>query len=182
MYSSAQRFSDSVLNSMGSSHLKKEIKPPGSMFIPYVRISNKYGIISTSELPSKQNPLSSFMRTRQVRILQQTAHCIYSILCACGSSYVSETCRPLAVQVHEHRHILRHSPLEKSKLAQLAFERGYRAGWDEARILESEKSNSRCRKYKESTYMACLTNSISQPTFGISPIRILCMSKEVGDL
>jgi hypothetical protein len=85
------------------------------------------------------------------------------------------------VWLQEHRHILRHNPLEKSKLAQDAFEEGHRAGWDEARILKAE-SNSRCRKYKESTYMACLTNSVSQPIFEISPMWILCISKEVGNL
>jgi hypothetical protein len=38
--------------------------------------------------------------------------------------------------------------LEKSKLAQHAYEEGHWVGWDEARILEIE-SNSRYRKYKE---------------------------------
>jgi hypothetical protein len=35
--------------------------------------------------------------------------------------------------------------LEKSKLAQHAFEEGHKAGWDESRILEIER-NSRYRK------------------------------------
>jgi hypothetical protein len=50
--------------------------------------------------------------------------------------------------------------LEKSKLAQHAYEEGHRVGCDEARILEIE-SNSMYRKYKESAHMACLTNPIS---------------------
>jgi hypothetical protein len=45
------------------------------------------------------------------------------------------------------------SPLEKSKLVQHVHEEGHRAGWDEARILKTG-SNSICKKYKESTYMA----------------------------
>jgi hypothetical protein len=137
----------------------------------FLKISKKYGIISTLELPSKQNTLrNSFMRTRLVRNLQQTAHCTYNILCACGS-------RPLAVWLHEHRHILRHSPLEKSKLEH-AFEDSHKARWEEAGVLKTE-SNSRCRKYKESTYMARLTNSISWPILEISLIWILCISSIV---
>jgi hypothetical protein len=42
---------------------------------------------------------------------------------------------------------LREGLLEKSKLAQHAYE-GHRVGCEEARILEI-KSNSRCRKFKE---------------------------------
>jgi hypothetical protein len=40
--------------------------------------------------------------------------------------------------------------LEKSKLAQHAYEEDHRVGWDDARILETER-NSRYRKYREST-------------------------------
>jgi hypothetical protein len=56
--------------------------------------------------------------------------------------------------------------LEKSKLAQHAFEEGHKVEWDGAKILEIE-SNSRYRKYKESAHMPCLINPIS---LDISPI------------
>jgi hypothetical protein len=69
----------------------EEIKPLGSMFThmwnAFLKISDEHGIISTLQPPSKQNIVrTSFMRTRPVRNLQQTAHCSYSILFACGSS------------------------------------------------------------------------------------------------
>jgi hypothetical protein len=38
------------------------------------------------------------------------------------------------VWFHEHRHNLQQVLLEKSKLAQHAYEEGYRVGWDKARI------------------------------------------------
>jgi hypothetical protein len=53
-------------------------------------------------------------------------------------------------------------------------------GWDEARILEIE-SNSRYRKYKESTHMVCLTNPISQPNLDISPIWIPLIYNDVSN-
>jgi hypothetical protein len=52
------------------------------------------------------------------------------------------------VRLREHRHNLREGLLEKSKLAQHAYEEGYMVRWDDTRILEIE-SNSRYRKYKE---------------------------------
>jgi hypothetical protein len=88
------------------------------------------------------------MITRPERDLQQTAQCIHSIPCECGRSCVGETSRPLAMWLHEHRHNLKEGLLEKSKLAQHAYEEGHRVGWVQARILEIE-SSSRYRKYKE---------------------------------
>jgi hypothetical protein len=84
------------------------------------------------------------------------------------------------VRLCENRHNLKEGVLEKSKLAQHAYEEGHRVCWDEARILEIE-SNNRYRKYKETAHMACLINSISQPSLGISTIRISLVSNKVTD-
>jgi hypothetical protein len=70
--------------------------------------------------------------------------------------------------------------LEKSKLAQHAYEEGHRVGWADARILETE-NNSRYRKYKESVLVICLTNPISQPSLDISPVWIPFISNEVSN-
>jgi Na+-translocating ferredoxin:NAD+ oxidoreductase RnfC subunit len=99
------------------------------------------------------------------------------IPCGCGRSYTGETGRPVAVRLREHRHNLQQGLLEKSKLAQRAYEEGHRVSCDEARILEIE-SNSRYRKYKESSHVTCLTNPISQPSLDISPIWIPLISSE----
>jgi hypothetical protein len=87
---------------------------------------------------------------------------------------------PLAVRLYEHRYSLREGLIEKSDLTQHACE-GHRVGSDEARILEVE-NNSRCRKYKESAHMVCLTNLISQPGLEISYGFISLISNEAGDL
>jgi hypothetical protein len=86
---------------------------------------------------------------------------------------------PLAVRIWEHRHNLKEGILDKSKLAQHAYEEGHRVGWDEPRVLEIE-SNRMYRKYKESAHMACLINLISQPSLDISPLWICLISKEVS--
>jgi hypothetical protein len=94
------------------------------------------------------------MKTRRDRDLQQTAQCVYSILCECGRSYIGETGRPLAARLRGCSHNPKEGLPEKSKLAQHAYEDGHRVGWDEASILEIE-SNRRYRIYKESALMAC---------------------------
>jgi predicted GIY-YIG superfamily endonuclease len=163
---------------------KKEEKPLGLVYIPYVkgvsekfkRTGNQYNIRTIFK--TKHTLRSSLARTRPKRDPQQMAHCVYSIPCECGRSYIGETGRPLAARIREHRHNLKEGLLDKSKLAQHAYEEGHRVGWDKARVLEIE-SNSRYRKYKESAHTACLTNPISQPSLDISPLWIPPISKEV---
>jgi hypothetical protein len=72
--------------------------------------------------------------------------------------------------------ILKDCLIEKSELAQHAYEEG----WDEARMFKIE-SSSRYRKYNESTHMECLTNPISQLTLDISPTWISIISNEVSN-
>jgi hypothetical protein len=95
-----------------------------------------------------KHTLSSLMKTRPESDPQQTAQYIYSIPCECVRSYIGETGRPLAKRLRGPRDNLKEGLLEKSKLAQHAYEEGHRVGWDEAVILEVE-SNSRYRKYKD---------------------------------
>jgi hypothetical protein len=68
--------------------------------------------------------------------------------------------------------------LEKSELAQHAYVKGQRVGWEEAMILEIE-SDSRYRKYKESAYMACLAHLIDQPNLEFSPIWIPLLNQQI---
>jgi hypothetical protein len=82
------------------------------------------------------------------------------------------------VRLRENRQNFKEGLIEKSKLAQHAYEEDHKVMWDEARVLEVE-SNSRYRKYKESAHMACSTNPISQPSLDISPIWIPLISDEV---
>jgi hypothetical protein len=119
------------------------------VYIPYLKgVSEKFKCIGNqynlrTSFKTKHKLRSSIMKTRPERDPQQTARCVYSISCECGTSYSGGTGRPLALRLHEHKHNLREGLLGKSKHA---YEEGHRVGWDEARILEIE-SNSRYRKY-----------------------------------
>jgi hypothetical protein len=79
----------------------------------------------------------------------------------------------------EHRHNLIEGLLEKSKLAQHAYEEGHKIGWDKARILDTE-SQSKYSKYKAAAHMACFIYLISQPSLDNSPIWIPIISNEVN--
>jgi hypothetical protein len=154
------------------------------VFIPYVkgvsekfkRIVNMYNIRMIFK--TKHNLRSSLTKTRPEKDPQPTAQYVYSTPCECGRSYIGETGRPLAVWVCEHKHNLKEGLLEKSELAQHAYEEGHRVGWNEARVLETE-SNSRYRKYKELDHMACLSNPISQSSVDFLPIWIPLICNEV---
>jgi hypothetical protein len=150
--------------------------------IPYVkgisekfkRIGNRYNIKTIFK--TKHTLRDTLMRTRPISDPQQTSYCIYSIPCECGRSYIGEPDRPLAMRIREHRHNSKNGLLGKSKLAQHEFEEDHQLAWNEVKILHTER-NSRYRKYKESAYMACMNNPISQTRLEISPIWIPFIKK-----
>jgi hypothetical protein len=53
----------------------------------------------------------------------------------------------LGVRIREHKHNLKQGLLEKLKLAQHAYEEGYRIKWDEAKAIQKEPVTVH-RKYK----------------------------------
>jgi hypothetical protein len=73
------------------------------------------------------------MKTGPVRDAQQTKQYVYNIACDCGRCYIGETSRPSEVRVKEHKYNLTQGLLEKSKLAQHAYEEGHKICWKEAR-------------------------------------------------
>jgi hypothetical protein len=173
----SEGFINSVIRSKDRRHQKEEDKPLGTIYIPYVkgvseklrRIGKQYNIRTICRI--KHTLRYSLVKTRPKIDPRKIANCIYSIPCECGRSYIGETGRSLAVRIHEHRHNLKLGLLEKSKLAQHAYEEDHRVVWDKARVLDIE-NNSRFRKYKESAHMACSTN--------ISPIWIPLTGEEVS--
>jgi hypothetical protein len=175
-----------VKSTGGNNQSRNEVKPIGSVVIPYVkgnsekfkRIGNRY--IRTI-FKTKHTLRDILMRTTPMSDPQLTAHCIYSIPCECGRSYVGKTSRPLSVRIQGHKHNLKNGLLEKLKLAQHAFEEDHQVSWNEAKILHPE-GNGRYRKYNESAHMACMDNPISQPSLKTSSIWIPLIKKEINTL
>jgi hypothetical protein len=73
------------------------------------------------------------------------------------------------VRIKEHKYNLTQGLLEKSKLAQHAYEESHRICWKEAKLLQIEP-NTTYRKYNESAHMSLVDHPISQPCLDISPI------------
>jgi predicted GIY-YIG superfamily endonuclease len=121
------------------------------------------------------------MKTRPVRDAQQTKQCVYSIPCDCDTCYIGETSRPLDVRIKEHKCNLTQGFLEKSKLAQHAYDKGHKICWNKARVLQIEPSTT-YRKYKESAHMSLPDHPISQPSLGISPIWTPVIAAEIKNL
>jgi hypothetical protein len=71
----------------------------------FIHMGNRYNIRTIFK--TKHTLRRSLTKTRLERDPQQMAQCSYSIPCECGRSYIGETGRPLAMQLHEHRTILK---------------------------------------------------------------------------
>jgi hypothetical protein len=154
--------------------------------IPYVkgisgtfkRIGNRY---IRTVFKTKHTFRNTLMRTRPTNDPQVTARCIYNIPCECGRSYVGESSRPLSVRIGEHKVNLKNGLLDKSKLAQHAFEEGHQISCNEAKILQIEVNN-RETVYKESAHMTCMEIPLSQTSLEFHLIWIILVEEEVNNL
>jgi hypothetical protein len=92
------------------------------VYIPCVRgVSEKFKHIGNLHnirtiFKTKHTLRSSLKKTRPESDQQQMAQCVHSISLECGRSYIGKTGRPLAVQLHKHRHDLKEGRLEKSNI------------------------------------------------------------------
>jgi predicted GIY-YIG superfamily endonuclease len=121
------------------------------------------------------------MENGPVRDAQQKKQYVYNIACDCGRCYIGETRRPLEVRIKKHKYKLTYGLLEKSKLAQHAYEEGHKICWKEARVLQIEP-NTTYRKHTESVFMSLIDHPISQPSLDIPRIWTPVITAEVRKL
>jgi hypothetical protein len=86
---------------------------------------------------------------------------VSSIQCDGGRCYISETGRHFEVCIKERKRNLTQDLLEKSKLAQHAYEEGHKICWSEKKVFQIEP-NTIYRKHKESTHV--FAKPSDQPT------------------
>jgi hypothetical protein len=106
---------------------------------------------------------------------------VYSIPCDCDRCNIGETSRPLEVRIKEHGYNLTQGLLQKSKLAQYAYEEGHKICWIGVRVLQIEPITT-YRKYKESANMSLMDHPISHPSLDISPIWTPVIAAEIKKL
>jgi hypothetical protein len=90
--------------------------------------------------------------------------------------FPGETSRPLEVHIKEHKYNLMQGLLEKSKLAQYAYEEGHKICWKEVKALQTEL-NTTYRKYKESTNMSLIDQLINTAWTSLSSALPLLQRK-----
>jgi hypothetical protein len=95
---------------------------------------------------------------------------MYTICHVTGRYYIGETSRPIEVHIKEHKYNLIQGLHEKSKLAQHAYEEGYRMCWKEVKALQVEP-NITYRKYKESAHISVIDHSVN-PAWTSLPSRL----------
>jgi predicted GIY-YIG superfamily endonuclease len=106
---------------------------------------------------------------------------VYNIPCDYGRCYIGQTSRPLEERIKEHKYNLAQGLLQKSKLAQYAYDEGHKICRKQAKVLQIEP-NTVYRKYKESPKISLVDHPISKPSLDISPIWTPIIAAEVRKL
>jgi predicted GIY-YIG superfamily endonuclease len=182
-----KEFTDSVMKSLTRNCPSSDTLYEGTVIIPYVKgTSEKFRHTGNPSnlrtiFKTKHTLRGALMETGPVRDAQQMKQCVYSIPCVCCRYYIGETSRSLELRITEHKYNVIQGLLEKSKLAQHAYEEGYKICWNEEKVLQIEP-NTTYSKYKESVHMSLIDHPISQPSLDISPIWTPIITAEVKKL
>jgi len=67
---------------------------------------------------------------------------VYEVPCSCGKVYIGETKRQLETRMKEHHAAARLGHLEKSAVAEHAWQEGHTINWSGVRILDEASRNS----------------------------------------
>jgi hypothetical protein len=179
-----QEFFDSIIKPSTRNCPSLDTIYQGTVIIPYVkgfsekvrRIGKRFNVRTIFK--TKYTLRGALIKTGPVRDAQQTKQCVYSIPCDCGRRYIGETSRPLEVRIKGHEYNLTEGLVEKSKLAQHAYDEGHKICWNEAKVLQIE-SNTTYRKHKESAHMSLTEHPFRQPSLDVSPIWTPVITAEV---
>jgi hypothetical protein len=169
-----KEFVQSVIKPLARNHPSSDTAYQGTAVIPYVkgtsekfrRIRNRFHLRIIFK--TKHTLRVTLLKTGPVRDAQQMKQRVYSIPRDCGRYYIRERNRTLQARIKEHKYNLTQGLLEKSKLAQHAYEEGHKICWNEAKLLRIEP-NTKYMKYKESAHrpMSLLNYPMSQPSLDI---------------
>ena len=86
-------------------------------------------------------PSQHFGNVKDTDPLLSKAGVVYRIPCSCGKEYIGETKRALGTHLKEHQTATRRVEVERSAIAEHAWEEQHRPAWDETTILEQAKRN-----------------------------------------
>ena len=90
---------------------------------------------------------ASTLRTALVRVndpipIEKKSGVVYEVPCSCGKVYIGETKRTLETRMKEHHAAARLGQLEKSAVAEHAWQDGHTIDWSDVPILDEAPKNS----------------------------------------
>ena len=114
-------------------------EPRATAFIPYVarlshdvrRVCRRYNIRTVFRSSSTLH--GQVMQVKDQDPLKKKSNVIYQAPCSCGCVYIGETKTALETRMKEHKVATRRGELEKSAIAEHAWNHHHQVEWDEIR-------------------------------------------------
>ena len=120
---------------------------PPLVMLPYTegvsedirRVCRKFGlkVVFRSGLSLR----SMLTRVKDTLGMEKRSKVVYQIPCSCGKKYIGETVRRLETRMKEHRDACQKGALEKSALAEHAWENHHPIKWEEATVIDQARTN-----------------------------------------
>ena len=123
-------------------------EPRATAFIPYVaglsedvrRVCRRYDIRTVFR--SSSTLRGQLMRVKDQDPLEKKFNVVYQVPCSCGHVYIGETKRALETRMKEHKAATRRGELEKSAIAEHAWNHHHQVEWDEIKVLDEAANNT----------------------------------------
>ena len=89
-------------------------------------------------------------------MMKKRSKVVYQIPCSCGKKYIGETVRRLETRMKEHQDACQKGTLEKSALAEHAWENHHPIKWEEATVIDQARTYKELL-LKEAIHIRCNT-------------------------
>ena len=127
--------------------LPEEGRRPPLVMLPYTegvsedirRVCRKFGmkVVFKSGLSLR----SMLTKVKDTLALEKKSKVVYQVPCSCGEIYIGETLRRLETRMKEHRDACQKGTLEKSALAEHAWENHHPIKWEETTVIDQARTS-----------------------------------------
>ena len=83
---------------------------------------------------------SMLTKVKDTLALEKRSKVVYQVPCSCGETYIGETLRRLETRMKEHRDACQKGTLEKSALAEHAWENHHPIRWEETTVIDQART------------------------------------------
>ena len=151
-----------------------EEPPRDIIYIPYVlglsedlrRVCRKFNIRAIFRTTSTLH--QQLTRVKDIDPILKRSGVLYEVPCSCGMSYIGETKRCLETRLKEHQAATRRGEIEKSAIAEHAWNHNHPPQWEETRVLDQAAHNTTLL-IKEAMHIAmCDANRLLNRDLGVT--------------